>query len=139
MPWTLVYEHDRDGIAVAGNLVTLREAIEAGARVRVRLDYGEEGPAVYRDAAALWIREGQVYAQLSVLVSCAFQSEFHSDSATVNAEYEQAGLRFLDSPYWYFEIVSTRGDTDKSRWGIGDLKSRRRNQGKYAMKWFVDC
>lgn len=51
MPWTIVDEHDRHGTAVSGNLVTLREAIET--RVRVRLDYGEQGPAVYRDAAAL--------------------------------------------------------------------------------------
>lgn len=138
MPWTFIYEHDRDGRTVAGDLRTLIDAIEAGAQVRVRLDYAAEGPAVFRDAACLWVRDNHVYAQLTVLVSCSFQQEFYGDSATANADYEPTGLRFLDNPYWYFEIVSTRGDTDKSRWGIGDLKSRRRNQGKYAMKWFVN-
>lgn len=138
MPWALVYEHDRHGKYVAGDLGTLTDAIEHGAPVRVRLDYGVEGPAVFRDAAALWIRDGHVHAQLSTVVSCSFQNDFYGDTATVNEHYEPTGLRFLDNPYWYFEIVSTRGDTDKSRWGIGDLKSRRRNQGKYAMKWFVN-
>lgn len=138
MPWALAYEHDCHGNALAGDLRTLCEAVEAGAQVRVRLDYAEEGPAVLRDAAGLWIRDGHVYAQLTILVSCSFQSAFYGDTATVHADYEPTGMRFLDNPYWYFEIVSTRGDTDKSRWGIGDSRPRRRNQGKYAMKWFVN-
>lgn len=138
MPWTLAYEHDRLGNPVAGKIHNLIEATEAGASVRVRLDYAEECPAVYRDAISLWIREGQVYAQLAIVVSCAFENDFYGDPATVNPDYEANGLRFLDNPYWYFEIVSTRGDTDKSRWSVADGKPRRRNQGKYAMKWFVN-
>ena len=137
MPWRLAYQHDPDGAALVGDVRALVEAIENGAEVRVRLDYGSEGPAVFREATCLWVREGHVYAQLAICVSCAFQSDFHGETATVNAGYEPAGLRFLDNPYWYFEIVSTRGDTDKSRWGIDDSRLRRRNQGKYAMKWFV--
>src|SRR4051794_36186774 len=120
MPWALAYQHDRDGKAIAGNIRDLIDAIEHGAPVRVRLDYAAECPAVFRDAIGLWVRDGQVYAQLAVVVSCAFQDEFFGDAATVNETYEPTGLRFLDDPYWYFELVSTRGDTDKSRWGIGD-------------------
>lgn len=138
MSWTLAFQHDRHGKALAGDIRNLIGAIEEGAAVRVRLDYAEEGPAVFRDAISLWVRDGQVYAHLAIVVSCAFQSEFYGETATVNEAYEPTGLRFLDNPYWYFEIVSTRGDTDKSRWSIADAKPRRRNQGKFAMKWFVN-
>lgn len=138
MSWALAYQHDRHGKAIAGDIRDLIDAIEGGATVRVRLDYADECPAVFRNAISLWVRDGQVYAQLAIVVSCAFQSDFFGDTATVNTAYEPTGLRFLDAPYWYFEIVSTQGDTDKSRWSIADAKLRRRNQGKYAMKWFVN-
>lgn len=137
MGWVMIYAHDATGGAVAGSLADLRDAIRRGCPARVRIDYAAEGPAIYRDIAALWIRDEHVYAQCSTTVSATFQSEFYGDSATVNAAYELGGLRFLDDPYYYFEICSTHGDVDKSRWGIADQKLRRRNQGKFALEWFV--
>ena len=138
MPWKLTYAHDRDGKPVSGSLAELIKAIENGAEARICLDYASEGPAIYRDLTAMWIKEGHVYAQSPAVVSCCFESVYvGGDKATVNADYEPNGLRFLDSPYYYFEIVSTRGDVDKSRWGIADNKLRRRNQGKFGIKWFT--
>jgi len=138
MSWTLAYAHDRLGNPVKGSLAELRDAIRNGSPARVRIDYAVEGPPIYRDIAALWIKGEHVYAQSSPVVSAAFQSVYvNGDLATVNAEYEPDGLRFLDNPYYYFEICSTLGDVDKSRWGIADQKLRRRNQGKFAIEWFV--
>lgn len=138
--WNLAYGHDRQGRPVSGKIENLIAAVRAGAPVRVRIDYAEEGPPIYRDVAALWIKDGHVYAQNSTVISAAFQAVYvNGDTATVADTYEKDGLRFLDNPYWYFEICSTRGDVDKSRWGIGDHKLRRRNQGKFAIEWFVQA
>lgn len=138
MGWTLMYGHDRAGKALKGSLEELCAAVRNGSPVRVRIDYAEEGPPIYRDIAALWIKDGQVYAQSSPVVSAAFQSVYvNGDTATVADSYEKDGLRFLDNPYYYFEICSTLGDVDKSRWGIADQKLRRRNQGKFGIEWFA--
>jgi hypothetical protein len=138
MTWTFAYAHDKNGNAVRGSLQELADAIRNGAPARVRIDYAVEGPPIYRDIAALWIKDGHVYAQSSPVVSAAFQAVYvNGDTATVSADFEADGLRFLDNPYYYFEICSTRGDVDKSRWGIADNKLRRRNQGKFAIEWFV--
>lgn len=139
MSWNFVYAHDKNGNVTRGSLAALVSAVRNGSPARVRIDYGVEGPPIYRDIAALWIKDGHVYAQSSPVVSCAFQSVYvNGDLATVNADYEPEGLRFLDNPYYYFELCSTRGDVDKSRWGIADNKLRRRNQGKFAIEWFVE-
>jgi hypothetical protein len=137
MNWVLVYAHDKAGNPLKGSLAELRSAVRAGSPARVRIDYDVEGPAIYRDIAALWIKGDHVYAQCPPIISAAFQDQFVGDPATVNAEYESGGLRFLDDPYYYFEICSTLGDVDKSRWRIADHKLRRRNQGKFALEWFV--
>ncbi len=44
------------------------------------------------------------------------------------------GLNFLSV---YFEIFSTTGDLDMSRWNIGEHKLRRRDQEKFALTWFA--
>ncbi|MCE9592030.1 MAG: hypothetical protein K8S99_16095 [Planctomycetes bacterium] len=138
MGWKLTYAHDRLGKPVSGRLADLIAAIESGCEARICIDYAQDGPPIYRDLTALWIKEGQVYAQSPPVVSCCFENVYvGGDTATVGPDYEGTGLRFLDNPYYYFEIVSTRGDVDKSRWGIADHKLRRRNQGKFAMRWFT--
>lgn len=138
MGWKLSYAHDRQGRPVEGKLADLIAAVRAGHEARVCVDYAEEGPPIYRDLTALWVKDGQVYAQSPPVVSACFENvHVAGDAATVGPGYEPAGLRFLDNPYYYFEIVSTLGDVDKSRWSIADHKLRRRNQGKFAMKWFT--
>ena len=48
-----------------------------------RLDYAEEGPPIYRDLTAVWIKGGQVYGQSPPVVSCCFQSDYvNGDTAT---------------------------------------------------------
>jgi hypothetical protein len=138
MQWSLIYAHDRNGRPVDGELSELIEAIQHGAEVRYYVDYAEDGPGCYKEAQALWIRDGQVYAQNTTSVSCCFDSTYVAgETAAVAAGYEKEGLRFLDDPYFYFQIVSTLGDTDMSRWSVGEHKLRRRDQKKYAIKWFV--
>jgi hypothetical protein len=138
MGWKLSYAHDRQGKPVQGRLADLIAAVQNGHEVRVCVDYAEEGPPIYRDLTALWVKGDHVYAQSPPVVSACFENVYvNADTATVGPGYEPTGLRFLDNPYYYFEIVSTLGDVDKSRWGIADNKLRRRNQGKFAMKWFT--
>jgi hypothetical protein len=135
--WELAYAHDPDGQHVEGSRAGLVEAIEHGAEVRVFIDYGDV-PGCYKDAQAIWIKGGHVYAQNTVTVSAAFTSEYAwGDAASVDSGFEAAGLRFLDDAYHYFEIVSTTGDADEARWNIGEHTLRGRNQKRYAMKWFV--
>ena len=138
MEWTLAYSHDRNGRPLAGDLAVLIDAIQHGAEVRYYIDYAEDGPGCYKEAQALWIRNGQVYAQNTSSVSACWDSPYHAgDTATVSPDYEKLGLRFLDDAYFYFQIVSTLGDTDMSRWNVGEHKLRRRDQKNYAIQWFV--
>lgn len=139
MPWELAYAHDKHGNPVTGSLNTLINAVENGAEVRVCIDYDDLGPCRYFGVQSVWIRNGHVHAQDSLSVSCAFTDSYSwGSAASVDASYNKEGLRFLDDAYHYYEIVSTTGDTDKSRWNIGEHKLRHRNQGKFAMKWFVN-
>ena len=137
MSWELSYAHDAAGRPVDGSRAGLIDAIEHGAEVRLFIDYGDV-PGCYKEAQAIWIKGGHVYAQNTVTVSCAFTAEYPwGAGASVDPAFEATGLRFLDDAYHYFEIVSTTGDADEARWNIGEHALRGRNQKRYAMKWFV--
>lgn len=138
MTWTMVYAHDKDGRPTAGKLDDLINAIQAGCPVRYGIDYANHGPEVFKSAQLVCVRNGQVYAQSTGSVSCCFEPSYvNGDTATVAPGYEPQGLRFLDDAYHYFEIVSTRGDCDMSRWNIGEHHCRRRDQDKFGVRWFV--
>lgn len=137
MPWQLAYHHDAQGKRIAGSLADLIDAVEHGAEVRYYIDYAP-APGCYKEAQAIWIKGGHVYVQNTVSVSAAFSDQYAWGSASsVDPSYEKDGLRFLDDAYHYYEIASTTGDADETRWNIGEHKLRKRNQCKYAMKWFV--
>ena len=137
MSWELAYAHDSAGRPVDGSREWLIDAIEHGAEVRLFIDYGDV-PGCYKDAQAIWIKGGHVYAQNTITVSCAFTPDYAwGVGASVDPSFEATGLRFLDDAYHYFEIVSTTGDADEARWNIGEHTLRGRNQKRYAMTWFV--
>lgn len=139
MKWSHIYAHDAQGHRTAGDLASLIDVVRHGSPVRVFIDYAHHGPGCYKDAQAVWIKHGHVYGQNSATISCCFQPSYvNGDTATVSLPgYEPDGLRFLDDAYHYFEIFSTTGDVDMSRWNIGEHKLRRRDQEKFALTWFA--
>ena len=137
MTWEFAYAHDAAGAALEGSRADLVAAIEHGAEVRVFVDYAPV-PGCYKDAQALWIKDGHVYAQNTVGIGCAFTPTYEwGSSSAVSSSFAEGGLRFLDDAYHYFEILSTSGDADESRWDVGEHKLRARNQARYPMRWFV--
>lgn len=137
MTWELAYAHDAAGAPLAGSRASLVAAIEGGAEVRVFVDYAPL-PGCYKDAQALWVKGGHVYTQNTASIGCAFTPEYEWGSGSVaSPEFTEGGLRFLDDAYHYFEILSTTGDADESRWNVGEHHLRARNQARYPMRWFV--
>ncbi|MBM4407159.1 MAG: hypothetical protein FJ038_00835 [Chloroflexi bacterium] len=137
MAWELAYAHDAAGLALEGSRADLIEAIEHGAEVRVFVDYAPV-PGCYKEAQATWVKDGHVYVQNTASVGCAFTPEYAWGSGSaVDPAFTAGGLRFLDDAYHYFEILSTTGDADESRWNVGEHRLRARNQAKYPMRWFV--
>ena len=137
MAWEFAYAHDAAGGALEGSRADLIAAIEGGAEVRVFVDYAPV-PGCYKEAQAIWVKDGHVFVQNTVSVGSAFTSEYTWGSgSTVSPEFAEGGLRFLDDAYHYFEILSTTGDADESRWNVGEHLLQARNQAKYPMRWFV--
>lgn len=137
MAWELTYAHDAAGLALKGSRADLIEAIEGGAEVRVFVDYAPV-PGCYKEAQAIWVKDGHVHVQNTASIGCAFTPEYAWGSGSaVDPSFAEGGLRFLDDAYHYFEILSTTGDADESRWNVGEHRLRARNQAKYPMRWFV--
>ena len=106
-------------------------------QVRVFVDYAPV-PGCYKDAQAIWVKDGHVYIQNTTTVGCAFTPDYEWGSGSaVSPSFAAGGLRFLDDAYHYFEILSTSGDADESRWNVGEHRLRARNQARYPMRWFV--
>jgi hypothetical protein len=137
MAWEFVYANDAAGAALEGSRTELVGAIEAGAEVRIFVDYAPL-PGCYKEAQAIWVKDGHVHIQNTTTVSCAFTSEYPWGTASASSpSFGEGGLRFLDDAYNYFEILSTTGDADETRWNVGEHRLRGRNQARYPMRWFV--
>jgi hypothetical protein len=134
MAWEFTYAHDAAGAPVAGSRADLVAAIEGGAEVRIFVDYGPV-PGCYKEAQAIWVKDGHVFTQNTGSIGCAFTPQYEWGSGS--AVFAEGGLRFLDDAYHYFEILATTGDADEARWNVGEHTLRARNQAKYAMRWFV--
>lgn len=137
MPWEFAYAHDAAGNRLDGSRADLIAAIEGGAEVRVFVDYAPV-PGCYKEAQAIWVRDGHVYVQNNASIGASFTPEYAWGSGSAVApSYPENGMRFLDDAYHYFEILSTTGDADESRWNVGEHRLRARNQATYPMRWFV--
>jgi len=137
MPWKFVYAHDHAGAGVEGALEDLIHHIEQGCPARYMVDYRPLSPGCFKDAQAMWITAGHVYAQNTVCISAACPGEDLGGTATVSEDYPTAGIKFLDDAYNFYEIVCTTGDVDMTRWSVGAHELRRRNQAKFGIRWFV--
>ena len=148
--WTLTYANDNRGNALKGSVEELIDAIRNGAPVRYYVDYYGDGEGIYRDAELISIKDGVVWVQNTSAVGTSYKPVYYGgDTATVGERlemtppvpdipYPEAGLRFIDDAYHYYEIVSTSGDSDMSRWKVGEHTLHRRNHGHFAMQWFVN-
>jgi len=137
MAWEFAYANDANGARRDGSRADLIAAIEQGAEVRVFVDYAPV-PGCYKEAQSIWVKDGHVYVQNTTTIGSAFTPEYAWGSGSAVAEsFSEGGLRFLDDAYHYFEILSTTGDADESRWNVGEHQLRARNQARYPMRWFV--
>lgn len=137
MAWEFVYAHDAAGRPTDGSRADLIAAIEGGAEVRIFVDYAPV-PGCYKEAQAIWVKDGHAFVQNTASIGAAFTPEYAWGSGSgVAPDFPEGGLRFLDDAYHYFEILSTTGDADESRWNVGEHRLRARNQAKYPMRWFV--
>ena len=137
MAWEFVYAHDASGGPTEGSREALVAAIEQGAEVRVFVDYAPV-PGCYKNAEAVWIKDGHVYIQNTSGVGAAFSADYAwGTGSAVDPSFAPGGLRFLDDAYHYFEILSTTGEADEARWNVGEHQLRGRNQMRYPMRWFV--
>ena len=118
--WKLAYAHDKDGNRTAGDVEALIDAIKNGQAVRMVFE--DQDGYYSMEAEALWVRDGIVYAQNNSQVSASFQGKV---------------LRFQDDSYYWMIVVSTLGDLDMIRWGVGQHVSRGHTNDKAAVKWFV--
>jgi hypothetical protein len=135
--WDFVYAHDAAGAPLEGSREVLVTAIGRGAEVRVFVDYAP-APGCYKNADAVWVKDGHVYIQNTASIGAAFSSDYAwGTGSAVDPSFEPTGLRFLDDAYHYFEILSTSGEADESRWNVGEHRLRGRNQMRYPMRWFV--
>ena len=75
MAWEFVYGHDAAGNGVEGSRDSLIAAIEGGAEVRVFVDYAPV-PGCYKDAQAIWIKDGHAFVQNTASIGAAFTPEY---------------------------------------------------------------
>jgi hypothetical protein len=137
MTWEFAYAHDATGAPLEGSRADLVAAIEGGAEVRVFVDYAP-APGCYKEAQAIWLKDGHVYIQNNASVGAAFTADYPwGTGASVDPSFAPGGLRYLDDAYHYFEILSTNGEADEARWNVGEHQLRGRNQARYPMRWFV--
>jgi hypothetical protein len=112
--WELAYKHDANGDAKEGTLVSLRDAILSGSRVRiVKGNYSIEPDNIA-------VRETHINAQLLGQVS--------KESLTT----------FQDDAYWEWQLISTTGIVKTYRFDVGCSNSRGEDDDTEAISWFVD-
>lgn len=124
MSWFLVYEHDEKGSKVFGDLATLINMIEKGAKVRI-LTKDNNTKSVF-DADFVWVTDGVVFAQNTQNISIGVQPPS-----------EDKQVMHQSDSYHYFVIVNTNGFRDAIRWLVGEHSQKGHNQDKVGMKWFV--
>ena len=119
--WVLLYETDSLGNLVQGDLSELADAINAGADVKVVLNYGGSRIGVQKCETAY--TEG-VWAvcQIGVISSGGpWIGEFH----------------IPDNPYYLFQIVNSDGTFIQDRWYVSTQTRFVKTTNTYPAKWYV--
>jgi hypothetical protein len=125
--WMLAYQHDANGVRVAGDLAVLSEAVRAGADVKVAY--------ALNDPFDGW--EG--------VFECEWLFVKQDDSVVTCVNTHCIGVGGLEGPsfgfnhdaYHFFALVNTEGRWDQSRWLVGEHTDRGHTQVRRGFKWFV--
>eukprot|EP01083_Nonionella_stella_P020394 56551_1 len=120
--WRFVYENDKNGKCVNGDINDLISNINEGCEVRVMLNLG--GQIKLWTAEVVIVKDGIVYAQNNTQISLC---GFHANSSTF----------FQDNAYHYYVVVSSKGQNDMTRYNVSDGQSRGHTNQITAIKWFV--
>jgi len=120
-PWKLAYAHKSNGRPTFGSKANLLNAIKNGASVRITHENGDYA----FPASNLALSGSEVAAQNVNHVSMQTATDNRSE------------MQIQSKAYWWFTIVTTRGERDMSRWKVGVHKSVGRNQNRVGLKWFV--
>ena len=124
--WKFVYEHNKNGEAIKGNLKQLTENILNGCEVRVILNYSESYQ--YQNgwnAQIVAVRNNHVFVQNNTELSVA------------NIYDNKDGKFFKENAYHYYCIASSKGLVDVIRYNCSDGKERGHSQHKARIKWFT--
>ena len=119
--WRVVYAHDENGRATAGDINALIGAVENGQPVRMIMTLEGHEPHI-AEAEHLWIRGGGVYAQNTSLVSLSIT---------------EGVSRFQDDSFHWRILVNTRGDRDMIRWNVGEHVLRGHTSDKVSISWAI--
>lgn len=113
--WTLAYSHDSTGRRLDGSLDFFVGAVLAGRRVRVKMS-----ETYFVETDNVYVRNGHVSAQLLGHLSKKDTYSFQSDV------------------YWYWQIASTTGDVETTRYNIGSTKHRGNSNAKASIEWYIE-
>jgi len=121
--WVFMYQHDKNGTPVAGNIHKLAEAIRSAADVKVSFPTtaGQE----------FFNCEWTYAADDGSIVTCMNTS--HISIRALRGEK----FGFQDNAYHWFVMVNTNGKRDMSRWSVGAHTDRQHTQDREAFRWFV--
>lgn len=123
--WKLAYAHDESGACTAGDKYSLIDAVRSGADVRIVVHDKYNHADNVMEPENLWVKDGQVYAQCTHLVSSVFDGP---------------NLSFVNDSFHYMSNFCTTGRRDIIKWMVGEHK-----QGPYggqvseqiAVDWYV--
>ncbi|EDO46271.1 predicted protein [Nematostella vectensis] len=121
-PWSLALAHNEQGTPLAGSRAGLVKAVRAGAAVRiVQIDGAYAFPA----------QNLQVDPTGSDVAAQTLNSVSMQEVAGASE------MEIQPNPYWWFTIVTSRGERDMSRWSVGAHVSRGNSKDRVGLKWFV--
>ncbi|XP_048590026.1 uncharacterized protein LOC125573551 [Nematostella vectensis] len=121
-PWSLALAHNAQGTPLAGSRAGLVKAVRAGAAVRIlQIDGAYAFPA----------QNLQVDPTGSDVAAQTLNSVSMQEVAGTSE------MEIKPNPYWFFTIVTSRGERDMSRWSVGAHVSRGNSKDRVGLKWFV--
>ncbi|CAG2250408.1 unnamed protein product [Mytilus edulis] len=122
-PQTPIFCNSDSGSASCGNIKHLTRAVANGAEIHVTNVNGKRAGALEFSNIAYNKAETKV----------AGTHLWHVSQSIVGNHIE-----FQQNAYWWFNLWSTDGTRDMSRWSVGEHTDRGHSNDKVSMKWFAD-
>jgi hypothetical protein len=123
--WKLLYQHDADGKALAGDIVELLNHVRAGAPIRYAYRVGKEHEIEHVfPAEHITINKGHVHAQMARMASQRWDNP-------------NLVVWFGEKPFHYYELVGTDGNIDGMAIDTETAKVIHHQQRKAEISWFA--